>query len=218
MLRNSVQNGSILYGPTFISYNIQNLIHIADDCDRLGALDSFSAYVFENHLGVIKRLLRKSEKPLQQVVKRLAELDRQQKMVEPLHDMETLYTLKFKHTDGPTVQKYQDFNQFKQAHFKSNCITGKTGDNCILLSTKEVVVVENIIERGGEVFVVGKCFNLLTNFFPDPFHSTNFDIFKCQNLSTVRQCWPITQIAFKVYLIPIPNSNNFAAFPLENMA
>lgn len=53
LLRNFVQNGSILYGPTFISYNIHNLIHIADDCNRLGALDSFSAYVFENHLCVI---------------------------------------------------------------------------------------------------------------------------------------------------------------------
>ena len=41
-----------------------------------GPLHTFSAYIFENELSKIKRLLRKSEKPLQQIVKRLAELER----------------------------------------------------------------------------------------------------------------------------------------------
>lgn len=119
-------------------------------------------------------MIRKSEKPLQQIVKRLAELDKQQKVVEPFHEMEALYKLKFKHNDGPSLQNYQDFNKFKQINFINYCITGKTGNNCVLLTRKEVVV--------------GKSFNLLTNLFLDPFDSTDFDIYKCTNLSTVMLC------------------------------
>ena len=71
-----VKNAAILYGKTFITYNIHNLIHLADNVMLFGPLHTFSAYIFENELGKIKRLLRKSEKPLQQIVKRLAELER----------------------------------------------------------------------------------------------------------------------------------------------
>ena len=53
-----------------------------DDVRNFGSLDSFSAYPFENHLQRIKNLVRKSAKPLQQIVKRLSELEINQ-VIEP---------------------------------------------------------------------------------------------------------------------------------------
>jgi len=68
-----VQNMSILYGPQNVTYNMHNLIHLAADAKRLGPLDSFSAFPFENFLFTLKKLLRKFDKPLQQICNRLDE-------------------------------------------------------------------------------------------------------------------------------------------------
>jgi len=68
-----VQNMSILYGPENVTYNMHNLIHLAADAKRLGPLDSFSAFPFENYLFILKKLLRKFDKPLQQICNRLDE-------------------------------------------------------------------------------------------------------------------------------------------------
>ena len=57
-----------LYGKEFLSYNVHNLIHLANDVDRFGHLDSFSAFPFENYLQQIKNLLWKHDKPLPQVL------------------------------------------------------------------------------------------------------------------------------------------------------
>ena len=49
------------------------LSHIVDDCRRLGPLDSFSAFPFENLLGQIKRKIRSSHLPLAQITRRISE-------------------------------------------------------------------------------------------------------------------------------------------------
>lgn len=83
-----VKKAAILYGKSFVCYNIHNLIHLEGDVTRFGPLHTFSAYPFENKLGQIKRLLRKSEKPLQQIVKRLGDpmrpVDQQQTPMRPV--------------------------------------------------------------------------------------------------------------------------------------
>jgi hypothetical protein len=63
-----ILNSSILYGNAFVTFKIHNLIQVSDDIMRFGSIYSFSAYPFENILGIIKRLLRKSEHPLQQML------------------------------------------------------------------------------------------------------------------------------------------------------
>lgn len=73
LLKNFVTDSSALYGPQFISYNVHNLIHEPVDVKRFGPLDDYSAYAFENYLQKLKNLLRKSAKPLPQIVKRIFE-------------------------------------------------------------------------------------------------------------------------------------------------
>ena len=43
-----VAHYSSLYGEEGLVYNVHNVIHIVDDARRFGALDSVSAYPFEN--------------------------------------------------------------------------------------------------------------------------------------------------------------------------
>ena len=82
LLRDFVKKSINLYGLQFVSSNVHNLIHVPNDVFNFGNLDSFSAYPFENYLQEIKNLVRKSSKPLQQIVKRLSEHD-MNSLIEP---------------------------------------------------------------------------------------------------------------------------------------
>lgn len=50
LLRHFVSDFGILYGEKFISHNVHNLLHLADDVRRFGSLDNFSSFRFENPL------------------------------------------------------------------------------------------------------------------------------------------------------------------------
>lgn len=68
-----VEYYEILYGKDNMIYTIHNLIHLSDDAKQFGPLDSFSTFSFENHLHSLKKLLRKYEKPLSQIHRRIIE-------------------------------------------------------------------------------------------------------------------------------------------------
>lgn len=62
------------YGSQFMTHNFHNILH-ADDVNPFGSLDSCSAFRFENYLNSLKRLVNSGNKPLQQIVRRLIEIN-----------------------------------------------------------------------------------------------------------------------------------------------
>lgn len=56
-----------------MSFNVHELLHIAEDYKKFGPLDNISAFPFENYLKQLKEMVRKHDKPLQQITKRLNE-------------------------------------------------------------------------------------------------------------------------------------------------
>lgn len=64
-----------IYDKQYVSHNIHNLLHICRDVKKYGPVDRFSAFKFENYMTHIKKLLRKPDKPLQQLVRRCAEIE-----------------------------------------------------------------------------------------------------------------------------------------------
>lgn len=65
-----------IYGHENYTYSFHSIIHVADDVERFGVFDSYSAFPGESNLGHLKNLIRGGYRPLQQVVKRLAEIDK----------------------------------------------------------------------------------------------------------------------------------------------
>ena len=65
-----------LYGAKFISFNVHSLIHLATNVERHGALDDFSAFPFEKKLQLLINMLKQRDRPLQQTVRRLNEVNR----------------------------------------------------------------------------------------------------------------------------------------------
>lgn len=56
-----------------LSHNFHSLIHLSNHYITHGPLDSCSAFPFKNYIKELKNMLRKNERPLQQVVRRYEE-------------------------------------------------------------------------------------------------------------------------------------------------
>ena len=70
-----VQKSIELYGPSFCTYHVHNLIHLHEDVEYFkGDLHSISCFKFENHLQALKKHVRQSTNPAAQVVKRITEM------------------------------------------------------------------------------------------------------------------------------------------------
>lgn len=82
-----------IYGACFVSYNIHNLIHTANDTQQFGKTDNFSAFPVESFMYQIKRLIRKGNRQLQQVTNRLMEKMLNESQVTQTSDSKTLLTL-----------------------------------------------------------------------------------------------------------------------------
>lgn len=65
---------SDIYGSKFVTYNVHSLVHLTDVAVEYECLENCSAYQFENYLQAVKRLVRSPQKPLEQIVRRLAEM------------------------------------------------------------------------------------------------------------------------------------------------
>lgn len=58
LLRLYVSTGALLYGAKYVTFNVHNLIHLANDVRKHGPLNDLSAFPFENKLQKMKNLLR----------------------------------------------------------------------------------------------------------------------------------------------------------------
>lgn len=66
-----VDEAADIYGTSFLSLNVHNLVHLCDDVDTTGChFNELSAFCFESHLGSISRALRSPTRLLSQYCQR----------------------------------------------------------------------------------------------------------------------------------------------------
>ena len=76
LLRCFVAKCQELYGNTFTVYNVHGLLQLWEDSHFFKKpLDGISSFSLEHYLQVLKKFVRKSQNPLSQVVRRVAELE-----------------------------------------------------------------------------------------------------------------------------------------------
>lgn len=115
-----------LYGQEYISHNVHNLSHLCSDVRIFGPLDNFSTFRFENFMTSIKRLLRKNEKPLQQLIRRYSEIENVCSLVSKNNfSNDKLYSCKNVHNNGPVSDDVYDIQsqylQLSSKQFEINC-------------------------------------------------------------------------------------------------
>ena len=189
ILLNFVEHFSKLYGEEYLSYNVHAIVHLADEAKLHGVLDNVSCFVFENHLGKIKKLLRKPDAPLQQVVKRLSE-----------RTFKAVFTndkiLQKSHHDGPVPSVLSECRQFREFHQPALTVSLNAKDSCVLVGGKPAVV-RNFLQRNNDCFVAYQEFSDVLSFYSYPFQSERLNIFCVSGSLREVAVAPISQITRK---------------------
>lgn len=163
LLRYFAKKFSVLYGLKYISYNVHNIIHLSKDVLELGPLDSFSAFEFENYMYTLKKKLKHSGCPLEQLTNRLSE--------------EILLEENCESKSYPEFH-YDKEQNIKSVDFKEFSISLKVKDSCCLLTDDTVVIIDKINKNGNAVTFNGRKFLSTSAFFTTPCDSREFGISK----------------------------------------
>lgn len=211
LLVSFVQHFSQLFGPTALVYNVHCLVHLTEDVKKYGPLDQFSAFPFENYLGMLKRLLRKPSYPLKQVVKRIQECSKFF-CADPLLVSGGDF-LKKTHTRGPlpSAQSINEVIQFGEAVLKHFTISRFKGDNCVKVGS-QIAIVKNILKYESGVYVLYKVFQQKCCLFEYPVLSSHLDVWKVSDLSDRLHTTPISHVIGKYVLLP--HRGHFVVTPL----
>lgn len=202
-----------IYGKHLLSHNIHGLLHLCDDYQQFGPLDTCSSFLFENYMKKLKSLVRKADQPLQQVINRYSEINSINKNKSfDLMNHTDKQELKQPHNNGP-ITKNINGQQYYTLIFSQFKINVKFNKDCtILTNTGEVVKYLNIIQASDEILLIGKKYETLLPFFTEPINSTILEIFILHNLSLDLNCWKLTDIKKK--LMVLENGGTLIAMPI----
>lgn len=197
-----VELASTLYGSDFIVYNVHGLIHLADDAKRHGSLDNFSAFPFENQMKALKRLVRKAGSPLAQVVRRLGEQGSFSfRRGSSANDSASA---RDEHRHGPVPDGFNYAKQFsllKVGHFMIN-VKRSPADCCVVVRDNKRVLVVNVLEMKGSLFIVCNPFKGLTDLFAYPLPSSSIGIYKASGVSKELLVMSVSEIMCKCFFLP----------------
>lgn len=204
-----VKTFMILYGKHQVSHNIHNLLHICDDVAKFGALDQFSAFKFENYLQSLKKLVRKPEKPLQQIVRRKYEVDDSVPLFE--NNLYPLPTLKKQHNMGPIINNTSFFAQYKEIILNKFVLKITEPDNCCYTLNNKVINIRNIITTADSILLIAEEFLVLEDFYTKPIKSSLLDIYIAKNLGPLT-LWRLDEIRKKGMKLRFKDT--YVIFPL----
>lgn len=207
-----VKDAEALYGKEALVYNVHNLVHIAADVERLGCLDKFSAFPFENKLGELKKMVRKPQQPIQQVLKRLDE--RQSYHTEV--SCSIVEQLKCEHSRGPVLPGYSGCKQYKQLKTDKWTVSLTVGNNCVITKDDIPVLVKNIVRTKNSVTIlICVKFKVLADAFSFPLASTKLSIFKAEQECKSLYVVPLSDVVTKCVCWPVDSDHDkFIVMPL----
>ena len=131
-----------LYGENIQVINFHNLIHLADDVRQLKApLTHYSAFPFENLLGIIKRLIRTPNNPLAQIFRRLSEIYHSSKIMTKIPELSN--RVKIAQTNSQI-----DYSDLKLRSFH---ISVKEPNNIVELNTGAFVQIQRIFCNSSDI-------------------------------------------------------------------
>lgn len=140
----------------YISHNIHNLLHLINDVRKFSHLGRFSAFKFENTIFKMKYMIRKYDKPLQQIARRF--LKNQNIVFEERRvckEHTNSYIKKKNHNQGPLTHR-RSTAQYKKMRTSNYCIDV---DNCkddSVLVDDIFVKVYNFAKYDNTFYLIGK--------------------------------------------------------------
>lgn len=186
--------------------NVHNLSHVIDDVLKFGNLTKISAFQFENCLAGLKNRLRNCNRPLEQISRRINELDLDYR--NPIDLEQTNFI-------NEPILKYSFDNAgetiFSQIIFNTNLLldSRKFGDRWFLSKNGKIVEFHFASKRNEEYFLYGNCYENVDNFFTE---SKSIYIFSLNNDNYVPSCYNIHNVMAK--MVSLRNNDELISIPL----
>lgn len=204
-LKKFVEECPYIYGPRFMSYNVHGLLHINEDVERYGPLDSFSAFTFENEMSTYKKLCRKPDLLLQQISNRVEELKRNN--VHYYSNSEVLTAFQ-KHFNGPFPTYLSiKFEQYKSIKVNNMLFSIALRNNCCILNDLSICIIVNILKKDKVVMFAVKKFKNISSFFNIGIPSSEIGFFKCSDLAHEIHFVSLEEIKCKCFRMPLQLRN-----------
>lgn len=141
-----------LFGSEKLIYNVHNLRHLYLDVLRFRNLENFSALDFENYLQFIKKLIRKGNQVLPQIINRLNEIS----LIKMRDDL-IIKNGTFEGRITGTVLPIGHLQAYRSIHFPDFVLTDQKPDNCCYLTDGSIVVIEKFfINLEGRKCILGR--------------------------------------------------------------
>lgn len=174
-----------LHGTESMTSNPHNLCHLTDDVRRFGNLNTISTYPYENALRTLKLKVKKCNKPLEQISRRIKEIEKimDTKLPANISSLSSqisneIPTFKYPITVDQSAYETIIFNEFRLSNRKFGdkwiLYKSSSGDMSILEIIK---FVKKTTVQGIETLVCGRLIINKTDYFTTPFKSSNLNIF-----------------------------------------
>lgn len=182
------------------------MCHLSKECEEHGALDTFSAYPFENKLFSIKSSLQSGYKPLKQAAYRDLE-KRHIDIIFEKHENKIYFAQR-----RFIANEIIDGLQFRKIMVNDTTFKCNLKDSCFKTVNGEIIVFHNIVQRHNEAFFVGYSFTKMENVYHYPLPSSELGIIRVSDLSEERRVFPLIHVIAKCWLIP--DGKFLLCFPL----
>lgn len=198
------------YGLDTITSNIHNLSHVIDDVEMFGNLSKISAYDFENALHQIKLLLKQCNKPLEQVARRLYEIDSRAQPVSLTNIFTPQVKFEFDCPQSPNNVA------FRRIIFKPNTsLSSDIKNQWFLLKNNNTIAKFECAYKIGNRYII-RAFPLNVSskqdFFTRPINSSHLNIFLSDIEETPSQHYELCDIKAKLFCLPY--KDRFVFMPL----
>lgn len=198
LLKYFVRNYSILYGAEYITHNVHNLVHLANDCKVFGPLDQFSAFKYENYLYKIKKSVKFCRYPLQQAVNRC----REQELVYSAENFEQPH-LKNETVKHPKI--FEDLIAYKNLITRDFEVIVNSKDNCVALQDNSIYKIEGICQNPFTkgIYLFGRRYIQTESFYDSPCNSKQlFNIVIATSLSENLSKMSLSDVKYKCLNYP----------------
>lgn len=207
-----------VYGEDSITINIHNTSHVVDDVEMFGPLHTISAYEFENSLHHLKLRLKPCNKPLQQIDRRISELDSVAKVTNltPEHSYPRCkYPFYIQNAVAglmnSQIMAYRHVEYKQNATLSSKNANGK--DKWFLTHDNIIVAFHFISKEHGSYILHGSALENTENFFSKaPLDSKYLNIFLSNGELQDPSDFQLNSIKAKMFCVPY--ENNYVFLPL----
>lgn len=179
-------------GKKHFTFYTHCLLHIPDCVEKYGPLYSWSAYKYENHMRIIKQLLRRKHGHIEQFYNRIEELRYANEL------------------------EYDDVNRNKSKFNSFNLVPNSLKDGCCMIEPGYPLAITNTFVRNGQECVRGYRYLECTDFYDDPLPSMeNMGILLASNLNSTEDEFLASSIIHKFFRLPF--EDKFVLIPLLHL-